>query len=72
MTMTLVLISCYFIDHLYGLDSSFDQIIYCTSLTKQLLLLHIPSLDPDILVSQHNISYACVIKSTLNLSISVS
>jgi DNA cross-link repair 1B protein len=36
-------------DHTYGLDSSFDQKIYCTSITKKLLLLEL-SLDPDLLV----------------------
>ena len=56
----------FLIDHLYGLDSSFDQTIYCTSLTKQLLLLHV-SIDPDLLV----ITYFLVF-FILSLSLSLS
>lgn len=35
-------------DHLYGLDSSFNQKIYCTSVTKKLLLQMI-SLEPELI-----------------------
>ncbi len=38
-----------YLDHLYGLDSSFDQKIYCTAITKTLLLMLV-SIDADLIV----------------------